>query len=287
MVISTKTRLYGILGDPIEHSLSPTIQNAAFRGAGIDAIYLAFRVDKGRLQDALTGVRSLGILGVNVTIPYKVDVIQYIDHLDTEAEAMGAVNTIKNDAGKLTGYNTDGLGAVEALRGACGGLAHARVALMGSGGAARAIAFSLARERAKITVLNRSLEKAQTMALQISEKLGIKIECLALNSENLERTIPEVDVLINATSIGMAPKSRETPVKKEMIHPRLVVFDIVYSPLETRLLKEARAAGANAVDGLEMLVHQGAAAFEIWTGRKAPIEVMRNAALERLKEGYA
>jgi shikimate dehydrogenase len=159
--------------------------------------------------------------------------------------------------------------------------------LIGSGGAARAIAFNLAREKANVTVLNRSLEKAQAMALKIGEKLGTKIECLALKPENLERIIPESDVLINATSIGMAPKSGETPVKKEMIHSRLVVFDIVYSPLETRLLREAREAGANTLGGLEMLVRQGAASFEIWTRRKAPIEVMRNAALGRLKEEYA
>lgn len=282
-MISAKTKLYGILGDPIEHSLSPAIQNAALQATGIEAVYLAFRVKKERLKEAVAGIRSLDVKGVNVTIPHKVDIIKYLDRVDPLAEQIGAVNTVKNEDGELTGYNTDGLGAIKALKEAAQNLAHKRVILVGAGGAAKAISYTLANEGANLTILNRNLLRAKTLAEEIEAKTGRTIDYLDLHPDNLEKTLTNAEILVNATSVGMTPKSKETPVDKKFLHPKLVVFDIVYNPLETRLLREAREKGARVVDGLGMLIYQGAEAFEIWTKQKAPVEVMRSAALTELK----
>jgi shikimate dehydrogenase len=284
-VISAKTMLYGILGDPVEHSLSPVMQNAAFQDTGIDAVYLAFCVNKAALQGAMAGIRGLGIGGVNVTIPHKMAVMKYLDEVDSQAKLVGAVNTVRYEEGRLVGFNTDGLGAIEALKEAGKGLNQEQVVLIGAGGAARAISHSLVLEGSNLTILNRNIERAQSLVDDLGEKLGSNVKCLNLTHENLEETLGEADFLINATSVGMAPEIDETPVEKKLINSHLTVFDIVYNPLETRLLREAKENGAKVVDGLGMLVHQGAAAFELWTGHEPPVEVMRKAALERLKEG--
>lgn len=273
--ISAKSRLLGIIGDPIEHSMSPVIQNAALRDAGTDYIYLAFRVKREALEQAIIGMRALNIAGLNVTIPHKVAVIQLLDRLDHLAEMIGSVNTIVNDGGILTGYNTDATGFLKPLLKRRIELKGRKAIILGAGGAARAISFVLVDRGVSLTIINRTLDKAIDCARQVNNTLHSDVAALALNPENLKRAIGQADILINATSIGMSPDVNETPLKKDWLRPGLIVYDIVYNPMETKLLKEARGAGAMAISGTDMLIWQGALAFEKWTGMQAPVDLMK------------
>jgi len=285
MRVTAKTRVCALIGYPIEHSLSPTIHNAAFQHLGLDYIYVAFDVQPNRLQDAIAGVRGLGVHGLNVTMPHKISIIRYLDELDGAVRNIGSVNTVLNSGGILIGYTTDGVGALEALRHAGSDPKGRKIIVLGAGGASRSISFTLAEHARELIILNRTLEKALALAKDISEAFGsgVNVRADRLSEESLEAEIKDADVLINATSIGMRPKENETPVRRRLLHGKLTVFDIVYDPIETRLLREAKAAGAKTVDGLSMLVYQGAASFEIWTGAKAPVEVMRRAAIREVK----
>ena len=277
-MISAKTKLFALIGDPVKGSLSPAMYNAAFKALGLDCAYVALRVPREMLADAIAGVRALGIAGLNVTHPHKIGILDLLDELDESASSVGAVNTVKNDRGKLIGFNTDGPGAVEALKQKVGGLKGSRVLLLGAGGAARAIAFSLAKEGAGLTIANRTVDKARALASAIEEKLGARVTISELERAVLVGAIKRSDILINATAVGMSPVADRTFVTADMMHRGLVVFDIVYEPLRTKLLREAKRAGANTIDGLGMLVNQGALAFEILAGKRAPIEVMEEAA---------
>lgn len=275
--ITSKTKLYVLIGDPIEHSLSPVMQNAAFETMGVDAVYLALCVQRSTLFQVIDCLRALNILGFNVTIPHKVSIIKYLDDMDEKVSTIGAANTVVNRGGKLIGYNTDGTGALAALRDAGVDPSGKRVLLLGAGGAARALAFSFAEVAEKVTVLNRTALKAESLAKDVRRVTGAEILYGELNSSTLEKEVPDSDLLVNATSVGMNPIQDKTPVDAKLLGPNLVVFDIVYSPHETRLLKDARAAGAKRVNGLGMLAHQGAQAFEIWTGIEAPVTTMTGA----------
>lgn len=277
-MVTATTKVIALIGDPVEKSLSPQIHNAAFKALNLDYVYVAFRVAKQNLSAALNGVRALGIEGLNVTTPHKVEIVSLLDALDTSASLVGAVNTVKNNGGKLVGYNTDGEGAAKVLEEKMGSLSGRRILLLGAGGAARAISFSLAKRDAIITVANRTFSKARELASEIERKLGVRVNVIPLDSKHLAGQIKNSDVLINATTVGMYPRTRETLVISRMMHDRLTVFDIVYQPLYTRLLYEARRAGARIITGLEMLVRQAALSFEIWTGREAPLELMRSVA---------
>ncbi len=281
--ISGKTQLCALIGDPVEHSLSPYIHNAAFKHLKLDFVYVAFKVSKENVKEALEGARALGIKGLNVTMPLKTAVIQHLDKLDSDAEKIGAVNTVLNDDGTLIGYNTDGLGALEALKANGQNPAGKNILVLGAGGAARAIAFALCKDAKNMTVLNRTLEKARILAEELSRIFDKKVKFGGLNEETLRNEMEEADILANATAVGMAPKTNETPVNMKLLHPNLTVFDLVYNPPETRLLKEAKAVGAKTIDGICMLVHQGALSFQIWIGRKAPIDVMTRACKRGLK----
>ncbi|MGB9714204.1 MAG: shikimate dehydrogenase [Candidatus Bathyarchaeales archaeon] len=283
MKISGKTQLCALIGDPVEHSLSPYIHNAAFKHLKLDFVYVAFKVSKENVKEALEGARALGIKGLNVTMPLKTAVIQHLDKLDSDAEKIGAVNTVLNDDGTLIGYNTDGLGALEALKANGQNPAGKNILVLGAGGAARAIAFALCKDAKNMTVLNRTLEKARILAEELSRIFDKKVKFGGLNEETLRNEMEEADILANATAVGMAPKTNETPVNMKLLHPNLTVFDLVYNPPETRLLKEAKAVGAKTIDGICMLVHQGALSFQIWIGRKAPIDVMTRACKRGLK----
>ncbi|MBS7640403.1 shikimate dehydrogenase [Candidatus Bathyarchaeota archaeon] len=283
--VSGGTKVCALIGCPVEHSLSPAMHNAAFQHLGLDYIYVAFNVPPERLGDAVLGIKGLGIYGVNVTMPHKINVIKYLDELDEGARLAGSVNTILNRGEKLVGYTTDGLGALRALRHAGVDPAGRKVVILGAGGASRAICFALANHVRELIILNRTLERAVKLADELRRVFSFVGVRAGLLSENvLEDVLKDTDILINATSVGMKPNINETPVKRELLHGNLTVFDIVYEPLETRLLKEAKSVGARTVDGLWMLVYQGALSFEIWTGAKAPVEVMREAALKRLGE---
>lgn len=285
--MSGTSGICGIIGDPIGHSMSPVMHNAAFEETGIDYLYIPFKVKKEELGKAIAGMRALNIRGLNVTIPHKVAVIPFLDELDPLAQRIGAVNTIVNDDGVLTGYNTDAAGFLQALleRGIEPG--GKNVVILGAGGASRAISFILAERGAHLVILNRLLELdwAEELASRISQVFKKEVEALELNEENLEKVLAKADILVNATSVGMSPNSNETPVSPDLLKPSLIIFDIVYNPIKTRLLREAETAGAETISGVDMLVWQGALAFEKWTGAKAPVKLMRETAIKGL-QGY-
>jgi len=284
MVVSGKTKVCGLIGDPVEHTMSPAIQNAAFRELGLDYLYLPFRVDKDKLGKAIDGMRALNIRGLNVTIPHKVEVLRFLDKLDPLAEKIGAVNTIVNDNGFLTGYNTDATGWLQAMLTKGFDPANKKVIVLGAGGASRAICFIMAERGAHLVILNRRLELewAEELAGRISTTFGRETRALELNRINLVETLEEADILVNTTSVGMSPDTDRTPVDGDLLRPYLIVSDIVYNPVKTRLIREAEAAGAKTVEGLEMLIWQGALAFEHWTGQEAPVELMREEATRLL-----
>jgi len=275
LTISGKTRCCGVIGDPIEHTMSPAMHNAAFTKLDLDYVYLPFRVKREELGKAIEGMRALNIRGLNVTIPHKVAVIQSLDELDSLAEKIGSVNTIVNDNGVLRGYNTDATGFLQALLERRIELEGKNAVILGAGGASRAISFILAEQAANLVILNRTLGKAKEQAGMISKISQREARALELNRENLVEVLEKADILINTTSVGMTPNIDETPVPFNLLKPDLTVFDIVYNPIKTRLQREAEAAGAETIGGLDMLLWQGALAFEKWTGVKAPIEVMR------------
>ncbi len=284
MRISGKTRLCCVIGDPIEHTLSPTIHNAAFERLRLDYIFLGFKVKENELQNAVRGFRGLGLHGINVTMPHKRAVTRLLDELDPTAKILSSANTILNREGQLVGFNTDGIGASNALKENGADLSGQKVLILGAGSAAKAIALSLAKEVEELCILNRNLEKARELKEISSEYSGTKVTIDALSPKTIKNYLQKADILINATSAGMKPNVDQTLVSQEWLKPDLTVMDVVYSPIETRLAKEAKAAGARVVSGVEMLIYQGAASFEIWTRHKAPVKVMRQAALKKLAD---
>jgi shikimate dehydrogenase len=281
MVISGRTRVCAVIGDPIEHTLSPTMHNAAFEHLKLDFVFLAFRVTSDELKNAIRGVRGLGIRGLNVTMPHKNAVTEFLDEADAAVKFLGAANTILNQGGRLRGFNTDGGGALKALRRTGVNLAGKKVLLLGAGGAAKVIAFCIAREVDELCILNRDAVKARELA-SVLEPCGKKIVGNELSPNQIQKELRDSDVLINATSVGMTPYASESLVEPEWLKRELCVMDIVYNPVETKLIRDARAAGAKVINGVEMLLYQGAASFEIWMGCPAPVEVMREALLKKL-----
>ena len=266
MIINGRTALYGIIGNPVSHSLSPAMHNSAFADLGENSVYLPFPVLD--LQAGLQGLKALGVQGVSVTIPYKEAVIPLLDEIDSVARQIGAVNTIeiKDVGGKkhLCGSNTDWLGANRALAEKVS-LRGALVVLLGAGGSARAIGFGLLQQGAQVVLCSRTESRGRALA----RDLGC-LWCPLAGVDTLHG-----DVLINATSVGMQPESEFSPVPATILSRFQVVMDIVYAPLATRLLREAEVAGCQVINGLEMLLYQGVAQFELWTGKPAPVELMR------------
>ncbi|MBI5968999.1 MAG: shikimate dehydrogenase [Deltaproteobacteria bacterium] len=261
-MINAQTQLYGVIGNPVRHSLSPIIHNGAFRRMGLNAVYLAFEVEN--LAEAISGIRGLGVRGVSVTIPFKTQVIPFLDEVEEVAGKIKAVNTITNEGGRLTGQNTDWRGALEALEEKID-LKDKRVLLLGSGGASRAIAFGLKGKGCQVFICNRSLHKARALA----EELGfvsLPLSCI----DGLD-----TQVVINATSVGMHPNDTQSPLQKEFLKKGMTVMDIVYHPLRTKLLQEAEEQGCQTIAGLEMLARQGAAQLQIWTGRRPDLEEIK------------
>jgi len=283
--ISGETRVCGIIGDPIEHSMSPVMHNAAFEKLGLNYLYIPFRVKREELGKAIEGMKSLNIRGLNVTIPHKVAVIRFLDELDPLAKKIGAVNTIVNNDGVLKGYNTDAAGFLQALLEKGIEPGGKKVVVLGAGGASRAISLILAEEGGHLVILNRRLELdwAVDLASKISKIFKKEVKALELVKGNLAAVLKKADILVNATSVGMSPNINETPVAADLLKPSLIVFDLVYNPIKTRLLREAEQAGAKTISGLDMLVWQGALAFEQWTGIKAPVELMREEVIKVLQ----
>lgn len=274
MNIKGSTNIVGLIGHPVEHSFSPPMHNAAFKALDMDYAYVAFDVDPSDLKSAIEGAQSLNIKGFNVTIPHKIEVMQYLDELDEVAELIGAVNTI--DFKNLKGYNTDGIGAIKAIE-EVSPVKDKNVIVAGAGGASRAISFYLAKYGAdSITVLNRNVDKAQSLAGDILASDLID-DVKADSISKISSCLKDADILVNTTPLGMHPNVEGSVAASDDMHEDLVVFDAVYNPHETLLLKEAAKAGAKPVYGIKMLLYQGAESFKIWTGSEPPIDVMENA----------
>jgi len=281
--MSTKTRLCGVIGDPIEHTMSPAIHNAASIQMGLDYIYIPFHVKEEELGKAIDGMRALNIRGLNVTLPHKVAIIPLLDKLDPLAEKIGAVNTVTNDDGVLEGSNTDASGFLQALLERGIEPKGKKGVVLGAGGASRAISFILAERGARLVILNRRLERAVELTGRLSTAFSKEVRALKLIAENLSWALKEADILINTTSMGMSPNINETPAPSNLLKPGLIVVDIVYNPIKTRLLREAEEAGAKTINGVDMFVWQGALSFERWTGVKAPIKLMRDEVIKELQ----
>jgi len=256
--------IFAVFGNPVVHSLSPVMHNAAFAATGYNGIYAAIRVKD--IRPAVAGMRALGLKGASITIPHKESVLACLDDIDPTARRIRAVNTIVNDDGSLKGFNTDCDGVMQALAEKIS-IEGRRVGILGAGGAARAVAFAVIGRGAAATIFNRSREKGEALAAD----LGADFKPLS------EFAAERCDILVNTTPVGMSPQGQDTPLLGEKLKPGLVVMDIVYNPLKTRLLREAEAAGCETIDGLSMFVHQGARQFELWTGLAAPVDIMRMA----------
>ena len=288
MKINADTKIMGIMGDPIGHSLSPAIHNSAFNKLNLNYSYFAFHVPKKDLKCALEGIIGLGIKGLNLTIPHKVEALKYVKNIDREARLIGAINTVLVNKGKLFGYNTDGRGLISSLKNDCNFNPAGKIVLiLGSGGAARAIATSLAFYGAKeIIVANRisDYDLAKKLVSNVRKKLGKNIKCLLLDEDILIKKASHADIMINATSVGLhAGESLPLSAKYFNRASSLrLVYDIIYNHSKTKLLELAGSQGINIHNGLGMLLHQGALSFEIWTGKKAPIGVMRKALIHAI-----
>jgi shikimate dehydrogenase len=281
--ISTATRLCAVIGNPIGHSLSPAIHNAAFEALGLDFVYVSFRVEN--LMDALAGMRALeNFRGMSVTIPHKIEAMEYVDEIAEVDRSIGSINTIINENGRLVGLGTDGPGALKALVDAGVELEGKSILMVGAGGASRAIAFTLARAAAPelLTLLDINDVLLKGLAADLRSGTETRIDDALLTDDSLATAMAHADVVINCTPIGMHPKVDASVIPATLFRPRQAVFDIVYSPLETKLLAEARANGLKTVSGVEMFINQAVLQFQRFTGMEAPEEVMRKVVMARL-----
>ncbi|MDH4153328.1 MAG: shikimate dehydrogenase [Nitrospira sp.] len=277
MDIDAQTQFCGVIGNPVGHSLSPAIHNAAFRTLGLNFVYLAWQVQA--IGDAIKGLRALGnFRGASVTIPHKVAAMQFLDHVEPTAKRIGAINTIVAEKGELTGYNTDATGALRALREGGVEPKGRRIVVLGSGGAARAIAVALAAESGaeKLILLGIEDSERARLAQDLRSVGSVTVEDSYLDEAALRRVLPDSHVLIHCTPVGMSPKSGETCIPASFLHEGLAVMDIVYNPRETQLLKDATRAGCKTIPGLEMFLNQAVTQCELWTNQPAPVAVMRS-----------
>jgi shikimate dehydrogenase len=263
--------IYAVFGDPVGHSLSPVMHNSALAQAGLDGCYLAFRVKD--IAAAVSGIRGLGLRGASITIPHKISVMKYLDQVDSLAAAIGAVNTVVNRRGVLHGYNSDCTGAIKALRDKTD-INGRDVAVVGAGGGARAVGFGIKQEGGRLTIINRTRQNG--------EKLASALDCEFKPLSEIKQ-LP-YHIIINATSAGMAPRDDSAPLNTDFLASETVVMDMVYNPLKTRFLAHAEKIGCTTVDGVAMFVNQGAVQFELWTGEKAPVDVMRRVVLDELRD---
>jgi shikimate dehydrogenase len=281
-MISGKTKIYGIFGYPVEHTFSPGMHNSAFKKLEMDARYVPFAVPPERLEDAVRAVVPLGLCGLNITVPHKERVMPFLDEFSEEARLIGAVNTIEVRKGRLIGHNTDGRGFLRSLRERGGMDPKGKTFLfIGSGGAARAVSFSLALAgAAEIAFLDLDVRKASQLAKDIRSKTGVPAACIS--HEMLQVYANNAECMINATPLGLK-RTDPLPIPATLVSRKQLVCDLVYNPLETALLKMAKRKGAKRLPGLGMLLYQGVIAFEIWTGQKAPILVMKNALSRQIR----
>lgn len=283
MMITGKTKVVGVIGHPIEHSMSPPMHNNAFKQLDMDWVYVAFHVLPENIGKLMESCKTLDIKGLNVTIPHKTAVIPFLDEIDPIAEKIGAVNTIQFKNGISKGYNTDGLGAIKSLQKHTS-LEEKNVLILGAGGASKAISFTLINENINsLTIANRSQDNALKLIDNIKQHTGFKkIEYVDI--KDADEIINDVDIIINTTPIGMYPNHNvDAPIKTDKINDNHVVMDIIYNPLETVLLKESRLNGAKTINGTSMLINQGLVSFEIFTGMEASYESFEEALIKQLK----
>lgn len=273
MSISGRTRVVGLLGYPVEHSLSPAMHNAAFEYLNLDYCYVTFPVRPEMLKDAINGVRALSLIGVNVTVPHKENVIPFLDEVSEEALFIGAVNTIKNDNGKLIGYNTDGKGFMQSLSEAGISIRDKKLLVVGAGGASRAIGYYLCKEASYLYLYDVDDNKAVLLKRHLNKIKG-NVSLADSNSVSDKDFFSEIDVIINATPLGLKPDD-PMPVDASVINKNNIICDLIYK--ETPLLREASKIGCKTIDGLGMLLWQGVFAFEIWTDIRPPVEIMKKA----------
>jgi shikimate dehydrogenase len=281
--ISPATRLCAVIGNPVAHSLSPALHNAAFNELGLDFVYLAFRVEDAKT--ALAGMRALNnFRGMSVTIPHKIEIMNYVDEIAEVDRSIGSINTVINENGRLIGLGTDGPGALKALIDAGVELDGKNILMLGAGGAARAIAFTLARmtKPGKLLLLDVNETMLQGLVADLKSGTAACIESGLLTDRTLAQTMDNANVIINCTPIGMHPNEDASLVPAELFRSGQVVFDVVYTPLETKLLADARSRGLKVVSGVEMFINQAVLQFERFTGAEAPVEVMRKVVMEQL-----
>lgn len=267
-MINGKTNIYGLIGNPVSHTFSPVMHNKLFDNYKINSLYCAFSVEKDNLESSITGVKSLGIKGLNVTIPHKESIMNYLDKISDEALAIGAVNTVKNENGLVSGYNTDVYGFMKSLDENNISYTGKKIALLGFGGSAKAVVYGLVNAGiAELTIFVRDEKKARIMSkdMEILSKMQYNIKSI----ESCEKEIEEIDVLINTTPLGMGLLREKSPIDLQNSNAKseLAVVDLIYNPLETVLLKDAKEQGYKAINGLDMLIYQGLKSFEIWTGQ--------------------
>ena len=280
MKITGKTAVYGIIGYPVKHSLSPLMQTAAFKELSLDAVYVPFEVKPENLKEAVLGLKALSVKGFNITVPHKERVIEHLDFLSEDAEFLGAVNTVKEEEGKLIGYNTDGEGFIRSLKEEGVEVEGKKVLMFGAGGAAKAVGYALLKAGAKfLNVVNRNFQRAKALGELLGKRGNVLIYPLKENT--VEVLLKEADVIVNTTSVGMK-EGDPYLFDYSKIPKGITVVDIIYNPPETPLLKAAKEKGCKVINGLGMLVHQGAVAFEIWTGKRAPISKMKKVLKEEL-----
>lgn len=264
------------------------MQNAALRELGLSYVYLPFDVDPLRLDQAVHAIRALGVAGVNVTIPHKENVAAFLDEVSQEARLIGSVNTITNRDGRLLGDSTDGVGFLQSLYAAGAEVKGKRAVVIGAGGSARAVLYALVTNGASVIVANRTLERGKDLARRINDVTSPgSVNAIQLAPDSLKEAVESADILVNCTSVGMWPEIDATPCPENLLHSGLFVYDLIYNPQRTRLLLDAERAGATAINGLKMLVYQGAASLKIWTGQNAPVEIMERAALDELERRNA
>lgn len=282
-MITGKTRITGVIGHPIEHSMSPPMHNNAYKQLNMDYVYVAFHVQPEDIEKLITSAKTLGIRGLNVTIPHKTTIIPYLDEIDETAKKIGAVNTIQFKDNKAKGYNTDGIGAIKSIQ-EYTTLQDKNILILGAGGASKAISFSLINENINsLTIANRTKENAEQLIENIKKQTNFtKIQYHTIN--DVDTIIKDMDIIINTTPIGMYPHHEvKPPIKTDNINKNHIVMDIIYNPLETQLLKQSKENGAQTINGTSMLINQGLVSFEIFTGEKATYKSFEEALLNQLK----
>jgi shikimate dehydrogenase len=282
--INGYTKVLCIIGHPVEHSMSPVMYNAALQELGLNFIYLAYDVNPNQLKEAISGFKALGIRGFNLTIPHKETIIKYLDKIDPLAKKIGAINTVKNEDGYLIGRNTDALGAKKGLLDAGCEIKGKKILILGAGGTAKAISFILAEDADKIIIANRTEKRAIELVKNLKKNIDLKIEGKINSEKVLREEISKAEILINTTPIGMFPKINQSLVLKNILHSDLFVFDVIYNPLETQLIKDAKEIGCKTLSGLDMLVNQGSLAFEWWTNKKPNVNLMKKKVIEILEK---